>query len=81
MKLMEERDDFVNMLDECIKILDENVDVLNDLEYSLESDREDNVVPELTKNDLVNMAHELADSSRIKKAESYFIKRFFQKQL
>lgn len=78
---MEERDDFVNMLDECIKILDENVDVLNDLEYSLESDREDNVVPELTKNDLVNMAHELADSSRIKKAESYFIKRFFQKQL
>ena len=78
---MEERDDFVNMLDESIKILDENVDVLNDLEYSLESDREDTVVPELTKNDLVDMAHELADSSRIKKAESYFIKRFFQKQL
>jgi hypothetical protein len=80
MTLMEERDDFVNMLDECIKILDENLDVLNDMEYSLESDREDIIITELTKSELVDMAHEVADSSRIKKAESYFIKRFFEKK-
>ena len=80
LRLMEKGDDFVNMLDECIKLLDENMDVLNDLEYYIESDREDIITAELTKNELVDMAHEVADSSRIKKAESYFIKRFFEKQ-
>ncbi|MGI0018079.1 MAG: hypothetical protein ACREA1_05180 [Nitrosotalea sp.] len=75
---MEDKDDFANLLDECIKILDDNVTVLNDIEYSAESEKEDAVITDLTKNDLVNMAHEVADSSRIKKAESYFVKRFFE---
>jgi hypothetical protein len=74
---MEDKDDFVNMIDECIKLLDDNVGVLNDIEYSLESE-EDAMVTDLTKNDLVNMAHDVADSSRIKRAESYFVKRFFE---
>jgi len=77
---MEKGEDYVNMLDECIKLLDENMDVLNDLEFSIESDKEDIITTDLTKNDLVDMAHEVADSLRIKKAESYFIKRFFEKQ-
>ena len=75
---MEDKDDFVHLLDECIKILDDNVGVLNDIEYSVESEKEDAVITDLTKNDLVNMAHEVADSSRIKRAESYFVKRFFE---
>jgi hypothetical protein len=75
---MVDKDDFANLLDECIKILDDNVGVLNDIEYSVESEKEDVVITDLTKNDLVNMAHEVADSSRIKRAESYFVKRFFE---
>ncbi len=78
MNTLEDKDDFANLLDECIKILDDNVTVLNDIEYSAESEKEDAVITDLTKNDLVNMAHEVADSSRIKKAESYFVKRFFE---
>lgn len=78
MNALEDKDDFANLLDECIKILDDNVTVLNDIEYSAESEKEDAVITDLTKNDLVNMAHEVADSSRIKKAESYFVKRFFE---
>ena len=78
MNTLEDKDDFANLLDECIKILDDNVTVLNDIEYSAESEKEDAVITYLTKNDLVNMAHEVADSSRIKKAESYFVKRFFE---
>lgn len=77
-KLLEDKDEFANLLDECIRILDDNVSVLNDIEYSAESEKEDVVITDLTKNDLVNMAHDVADSSRIKRAESYFVKRFFE---
>jgi len=77
MKVLEDKDDFTSILDDCIKLLDDNMDVLNDIEYSLESEKEDYVITDLTKNDLVNMAHDVADSSRIKRAESQFAKRFF----
>jgi hypothetical protein len=77
---MEDRDDLVNMLDECIKILDENVDVLNDIDYSLSSEKEDVVITDLTKNDLVDMAHEVSDSSRIKRAESNFVRRLIEEK-
>ena len=77
---MEDRDDLVNILDECIKILDENVNVLNDIDYSLSSEKEDVVITDLTKNDLVDMAHEVSDSSRIKRAESDFVRRLLEKK-
>ncbi|GEM_PF-806255 len=80
MEILKDKDDFANLLDDCIKALDENIDVLNDIEYSLESEKEDAVITDLTKNDLVNMAHEVADSSKIKKAESNFVKRFFEQK-
>ena len=77
---MENPDDLVGMIDECIKLLDENVDVLNDIDYMLESQKEDVVITDLTKNDLVNMAHEVSDSSRIKRAESDFVRRLIEKK-
>jgi hypothetical protein len=72
-------DEFIDMLDECVKLLDENTDVLNDIDYSLQSEKEDTVVTDLTKNDLVEMAHEVSDSSRIKKAEYAFVRRLLEK--
>jgi hypothetical protein len=80
MEMLKDKDDFVSLLDDCIKALDENINVLHDIEYSLEFEKEDAVITDLTKNDLVNMAHEVADSSRIKKAESHFVKRFFEQK-
>jgi hypothetical protein len=67
------------MLDECVKILDENTTVLNDIDYSLQSDKEDTIVTDLTKNDLVDMAHDVSDSSRVKKAEHDFVRRLLEK--
>ncbi len=72
-------DDFINMIDECVKLLDENANVLNDIDYSLQSAKEDTVVTDLTKNDLVDMAHEVSDSTRIKKAEYDFVRRLLEK--
>jgi hypothetical protein len=78
---MEPEDDFHVVIDECIKLLDENVKILSDMEYSSESAKEDAVITDLTKNDLITMAHEVADSSRIKKAESDFARRYFERIL
>ena len=72
-------EEFIDMLDECAKILDENTTVLNDIDYSLQTEKEDAVVTDLTKNDLVDMAHEVSDSSRIKKAEYDFVRRLLDK--
>lgn len=75
---MEPGEEIAEVLDECMKLLDENVNILNDIEYSLESEKEDIVVDKMTKDDLIDMAHDVADSSRIKKAEATFIRRFFE---
>lgn len=77
--MLEDKDDFIHMIDECVKLLDENVDVLNEMDYTLQTEKEDFVITDLTKNDLIDMAHEVSDSSRIKRAESFFVKRLLEK--
>ncbi|MGI0101583.1 MAG: hypothetical protein ACREA7_03185 [Nitrosotalea sp.] len=70
--------DFRDILDECSKILDENVNILSDIEFEIDSEKEDVVKPMMTKNELVDMAHDIAESVRIKKAESSFVRRHFE---
>jgi hypothetical protein len=76
---MDDMDEYLDILDECVKLLDDNTNVLNDIDYSLQSEKEDTVITDLTKNDLVEMAHEVSDSSRIKKAEYDFVRRLLEK--
>jgi hypothetical protein len=76
---MDDMEEFIDMLDECAKLLDENTDILNDIDYSLQSEKEDIVITDLTKNELVDMAHEVSDSSKIKKAEFDFVRRLLEK--
>ncbi|MGI0086348.1 MAG: hypothetical protein ACREBI_00090 [Nitrosotalea sp.] len=73
--------DFRDILDECSKILDENVNILSDIEFEIDSEKEDVVKPMMTKNELVDMAHDIAESVRIKKAESSFVRRHFENSL
>ena len=70
-----EPDDFGDIVEECSKILDEGMAILADVEFDLETAKEDIVAPSMTRRELVDMAHEVADSVRIKKAESSFVKR------
>ncbi|MFZ0843111.1 MAG: hypothetical protein WAN80_04440 [Nitrosotalea sp.] len=78
-QVLDDMEEFIDMLDDCAKLLDENVDVLNDIDYSLQSEKEDTVVTDLTKDDLVDMAHEVSDSTKIKKAEFNFVRRLLEK--
>lgn len=76
-----ESDDFGDIIEACGKILDENVNILSDIEFEIDSEKEDIVKPMMTKNELVDMAHDVAESVRIKKAESSFVRRHFENSL
>ncbi len=74
-----ENEDFEMYLDDCIKMLDDNVDILSDIEYELNQQKEDELVPEMNLTDLIDMTNDVADSSRQKKAEFTFMQRYFEK--
>ena len=74
-----ENEDFEMYLDDCLKMLDENVDILSNIEYELDQQKEDELVPSMQLTDLIDMTHELADSSRLKKAEFSFMQRYLEK--
>ncbi len=68
-------DDFSKTIDECLKILEENVDVLANLEMDLEDEKEDEVVHSLELHDLYDMAEDVSRTSKIKRAETNLVRR------
>ena len=68
-------DDFSKTIDECLKILEENVDVLANLEMDLEDEKEDEVVPSLELHDLYDIAEDVSHTSKIKRAETNLVRR------
>ncbi len=75
---MSNNDDLSCIVQDCIKIFDENIDVLVTVDSSLRLDPEDRLVPDMNKDSLIDMAFDVADSARIKKAESDFMQRHLQ---
>ncbi len=74
-----ENEDLGKCLDECLKLLNDNVNILSNIEYELNQQKEDELVPEMQLTDLIDMTHDIADSSRLKKAEFTFMQRYFEK--
>ncbi len=72
-----ESDDLEDIVEECRRILDDSMSILTDVEFEVDSTKEDIVRPSMTKSDLVDMAHDVADSVKIKKAEASFVRRHF----
>ena len=68
-------DDFSKTIDECLKILEENVDVLANLEMDLEDEKEDEIVHSLELHDLYDMAEDVSRASKIKRAETNLVRR------
>lgn len=70
-------DDFSALVQECIDILDENVDVLADIEFDLRHDHddEDELAPNMQLHDLYDMADDVAASEKLKRAEFSFSQR------
>lgn len=68
-------DDLPDSVKECIKILDECVDFLSNLEHDLEDEKEDEISTDLDLHQLYDMTEDVAESARIKRAESNLVRR------
>ena len=67
--------DLPETVKKSIKILDENVDFLSDLERLLDDEKEDELVPEMELHQLYDMSEDVAESAKIKRAESNMMRR------
>jgi hypothetical protein len=74
-----ENEDLEMYLDECLKMLDDSVSILSNIEYELNQQKEDELVPGMQLADLMEMSQDVADSSRLKKAEFTFMQRYLEK--
>ena len=68
-------DDFSKTIDECLKILEENMGVLANLVMDLEDEKEDELVPSLELHHLYDMTEDVSHASKIKHAETNLIRR------
>ena len=75
---MEDKDLGIS-LDECLKILDDNVDLLSKIEYEINQQKEDELIPEMQLTDLIDMSNDVAESSKLKKAEFTLMQRYLEK--
>ena len=57
------------LVKECLGILDENVSVLTDIEFDLQYERDDEMTPDMGLHDLYDMADDVAESAKLKRAE------------
>ena len=59
----------------CLDILEENVDILANLEYDLDDEKEDELTPDMELHNLYDMTEDVAESAKLKRAESNFSRR------
>jgi len=68
-------DDLPEAVKKCLDILEENVEILANLEYDLNEENEDEVTTDMQLHDLYDMAEDVSESSKLKRAESNFMRR------
>ena len=59
----------------CLDILEENIEILTNLEDSLEDEKEDELTPNLELYQLYDMTEDVTESAKLKRAESRFMQR------
>ncbi len=68
-------DDIPEAVKKCLDILEENVEILANLEFDLESEREDELTPNMELHQLYDMTEDVAESTKLKRAESNLVRR------
>ena len=62
-------DDLPETVEKCLKILEENMDILSNIEIDLNDEKEDEIVPDMELHQLFDMTEDVSESSKIKRAE------------
>jgi flagellin-specific chaperone FliS len=68
-------DDLPESVKKCLDILDENIEILADLEFNLDDEKEDDLTPNMELHNLYDMTEDVAQSAKIKRAESNLARR------
>lgn len=68
-------DDLPETVKKCLDVLDENVEILANIEFDLESEKDDELTPNLKLHQLYDMTEDVAASEKIKRAEHSFVRR------
>lgn len=68
-------DELSESVKKCLDILEENVEILANLELELEDEKEDVLSPNMQLHELYDMTEDVAESVKLKRAESNFARR------
>ena len=68
-------DDLPEAVKKCLDILEENVEILANLEFDLESENEDELTPNMELHQLYDLAEDVSESAKLKRAESNLTRR------
>jgi len=68
-------EDLPEEVKKCLDILEENIDMLANLEYNLDDEKEDELTPNMELHNLYDMTEDVSESTKLKRAESNFTRR------
>ena len=68
-------EDLPEEVKKCLDILEENVDMLANLEFELDDEKEDELTPDMELHNLYDMTEDVAESTKLKRAELNFTRR------
>ena len=68
-------DDIPDTVKKCLAILDENLEILSNIEFDLNDEKNDELVPDMKLYHLYDMTEDVVESKKIKRAESKLMRR------
>jgi hypothetical protein len=68
-------DELPEAIKKCLKILEENINILSNIELELEDKKEDELTSNLGLHDLYDMTDDVAESTKLKRAEFNLMRR------
>lgn len=68
-------EDLPESVKKCLDVLEENMEILTNIEFDLEDEKEDELTPDLELHQLYDMTEDVAESAKLKRAESNFSRR------
>jgi hypothetical protein len=71
-------DDVPDAVKKCLDILDDSLEILVDIEFALKDEKNDELIPDMKLHNLFDMTEDVAESEKIKSAESKLVQRQFQ---
>ena len=68
-------DDIPDTVKKCLDILNDNLEILTNIEFDLNDKKNDELISDMKLHNLFDMTEDVAESEKIKRAESKLIQR------